>query len=219
MGVLIFTRDASPYREGNFVEGDGVVCSPACEDLTLIVHEKRPKKDECLAWLPYVSYRMVYVCDKAPDLKDHPSVIFDKTMSNRRDDYMPHIQGMLRWRDRNRAWAMAKDVPMPLMLAFLRENNRDIDLWRLLAQGFTWTPDEYQMAAVCFSHQPAGRMNWPKKKKAEEDLLPHGFRASDRYAEMIASADNKVGNDIRTKAKETMPKSAKKRKQKVVEWL
>jgi|TARA_R100000482_G_scaffold4178_1_gene1464 hypothetical protein len=114
---------------------------------------------------------------------------------------------------------MAKDVPMPLMLAFLRENNRDIDLWRLLAQGFTWTPDEYQMAAVCFSHQPAGRMNWPKKKKAEEDLLPHGFRASDRYAEMIASADNKVGNDIRTKAKETMPKSAKKRKQKVVEWL
>ena len=219
MGVLIFTRDATPYREGHFVEGEGVVCSPACEDMTLIVHEKRPKKDDCLAWLPYVSYRMVYVCDKAPDLKDHPSVIFDKSMSQRRDDYMPHIQGMLRWRDRNRAWAMAKNVPMPLMLAFLRENNKDIGLWRLLAQGFTWTPDEYQMAAVCFSHHPSGRMKWPKKKTEEEEILPYGFRASDSYAEMIASADHKVGNDIRTKAKETMPKSAKKKKQGVVEWL
>lgn len=219
MGILIFTRDATPYRVGQYVEGRGVVTSPSCEDLTVIVHEKRPKKEECLDWLPYVSYRMVFVCDKAPDLKDHPSVIFDKTMSRRKDDYMPKIQSVLRWTDRKRAWVMAHEVPVPLMLAFLRENNRDIGLWRLLAKGFTWTPHDYQMAAIIYGSKPVTHIAYPKKSKAEEDSIPHGFRGSDVYAQVIAESDHKVGNDIRTKAKETMPKSAKKKKQKVVDWL
>jgi hypothetical protein len=219
MGILIFTRDATPYRVGQFVEGDGVVCSPACEDLTLIVHEKRPKKDECLAWLPYVAYRMVFVCDKAPDLKNHPSVIFDRSMSGNKDNYMPKIQSVLRWKDRDRAWAMARKVPPPLMLAFLRENNTDISLWRLLAKGFAWTPADYQMAAIIYGTEPVSHTSYPKKKKSGDDTIPHGFRGSDRYAQIIAEYDHKVGNDIRTKAKETMPKSAKKKKQKVVDWL
>ena len=219
MGILIFTRDATPYRVGQFVEGNGVVCSPACEDLTLIVYEKRPKKDECLAWLPYVAYRMVFVCDKAPDLKNHPSVIFDRSMNANKDNYMPKIQSVLRWEDRSRAWAMARKVPVPLMLAFLRENNTDIVLWRLLAKSFAWTPADYQMAAIIYGTRPVSHIAYPKKKKGEGDTIPHGFRDSDAYAQIIAEYDHKVGNDIRTKAKETMPKTAKKKKQKVVDWL
>jgi len=219
MGILIFTRDAEPYREGHYVEGEGVVCSPSCEDLTVIVHEKRPSKEDCLAWLPYVSYRMVFVCENAPDLKDHESVIFDKSMSAKKDDYMPKIQAMLSSRDRNRAWLMASNVPIPLMLAFLRENDKNIDLWRLLATGFKWTPEYYQMSAICFGVKPVIRPKYPKKKKQENDLLIHGFRESDVYADIIATCDNKVGNEIRDKAKETMPAKAKKTKQKVIEWL
>ena len=219
MGILIFTRDATPYREGNFVEGKGVITSPSCEDLTVIVHERRPNKDECLSWLPYVSYRMVFVCETAPDLKDHESVIFDRTMKKNKDNFMPKIQSILQWENRNRAWVMGKDVPIPLMLAFLRVNDTNISLWRLLAKGFTWTPEEYQMAAVIFGTKPVHRPHYPKKKKKEDDIIPHGFRTTDVYAEVISRADNKVGNAIRTLAPETLPKGAKKKQQKVVEWL
>jgi hypothetical protein len=218
MGILIFTRDATPYREGEYVEGKEILCSPSCEDLTLIVHEKRPKKEECLAWLPYVSYRMVFVCEQAPDLKDHESVIFDKTMNRKKDNFMPKIQSVLRWKDRNRTWAMARGVPIPLMLAFLRENDRNIDLWRLLAKGFTWTPEEYQMAAICFGTTPVLRTTYPKKK-SQVETLPNGFRESDLYADIIATHDPKVGNDLRVQAKDTLPKKAKKKMQGVVDWL
>tara|TARA_R110002167_G_scaffold56925_7_gene161330 strand:+ start:488 stop:1147 length:660 start_codon:yes stop_codon:yes gene_type:complete len=219
MGVLIFTRDASLYREGHFVEGKGVVSSPSVEDLTVIVHEKRPSKEECLSWLPYVSYRMVFVCETAPSIEDHENVIFDKTMKVRKNQHITGIQAILKWQDRTRAWSIGKDIPMPLMLSFLRENDKNIDLWRLLSKGFRWTPEYYQMAAICYSCEKTVRPNYPKKKKKSNDIIPHGFRESDLYADIIATDDKLVGNHIRTVAKETLPKKAKKRKQKVIEWL
>lgn len=215
MGMLIFTRDAQAYREGDYVEGKGVVSSPS-DGLTVIVHEKRPSKEECMGWLDLISYRMVWVCDKAPDIKDD-RVIYDKTMKRKKSDYIPAIQATLRWSDRNRVWSGMTKVPVPLMLSFLKENVRDINLYRLLAKSFRWCPEEWQQAAICFATKPiSGRPAFPKKKKKEE-LQIQGFRESDLYTDMIIQ-DGKVANMIRSTCDE-LPKGMKKRKQGVVDWL
>lgn len=218
MGVIIFTRDAEPYRVGEFVEGHEVLTSPSCEGLTVIVHESRPKAQECLSWLPYISYRMVWVCDSAPEIKDNESVIYDKSMRAVKQDYMTGIQACLKWSDRNRAWAFCKDTPIPLMLSFLKANDKNIEMWRVLAKGFTWTPEWYQMAYLCFASKPNARASFPKKKQ-EEEKTPIGFRPNDKYSQIISSRDVKVGNDIRVNDISSLPKAAKKRKQKSMEWL
>lgn len=216
MGMLIFTRDVESYRQGEYVEGDSVLCSPACDNLTVIVHDKRPSKDEYVGWLDYISYRMVVVCDKAPDIDDE-RVMYDKSMKKRKSDYIPAIQATLRWQDRNRVWNTMPRVPIPLMLSFLRENVKDINLYRLLAKAFRWTPEEWQQAAVCFATKPtSGRPSFPKKRKKAESQID-GFRESDMYTDMIIQ-DGKVANMIRSTNKD-IPKGMKKRKQKVMEWV
>ncbi len=219
MRMLIFTRDAEPYREGNYVEGTGVVSSPSCDNLTVIVHERRPSKEDCLGWLDLISYRMVWVCDKAPDIKDD-RVIYDKSMRQKRTDYIPAIQATLRWSDRNRVWNSMPRVPVPLMLSFLRENNRDINLYRLLAKSFRWCSEDMQQAAICFGTQPISeRPAFPKKKKKTQDCEIEGFRETDLYTDMIIT-DGKVANMIRsTVAKEDLPNTMKKTKQEVMEWV
>lgn len=218
MGMLIFTRDAEPYREGDYVEGMGVVSSPSCDNLTVIVHERRPKKEDCLGWLDLISYRMVWVCDKAPDIKDD-RVIYDKSMKVKRTDFIPAIQATLRWSDRTRIWKSMPRVPIPLMLSFLRENVRDISLYRLLAKSFRWCPEEWQQAAICFATQPvAARPVFPRKKGKVEDCEIDGFREGDLYTDMIIR-DGKVANMIRsTVAKEDIPKTMKKSKEAVMNW-
>tara|TARA_R100001510_G_C7651988_1_gene209782 strand:- start:2772 stop:3080 length:309 start_codon:yes stop_codon:yes gene_type:complete len=102
----------------------------------------------------------------------------------------------------------------------MRENDRNIEMWRSAALGFQWVPQEMQVAALHFQCKPVRRPAFPKKaKKGDEEPLPHGFRESDVYARQIAEMDHSVGNNIRTIAPDTMPKKAKKRKQKKQEWL
>ena len=220
MGMLICTRDAEPYREGEYVEGKTVLCSPAC-DITVIVHA-RPSKEEVLGWLDYIHYRMVWVCDRPPEIEDE-RVMYDKTTKRRKADYIPAIQATLRWSDRNRVWKSMPKVPVPLMISFLRENVRDINLYRLLAKSFRWCSEDMQQAAICFGVKPiADRPAFPKRKKPDTSsdfAATVGLRDGDMYQDMIFQ-DGKVANHLRSiLAKEDLPKKMKKKKQKVMEWV
>ena len=219
MGVLIFTHDAQKYRVGDFVEGSSVLCAPSVDGLTVIVHKKKPTAKECLAWLPHIAYRMVWVCEQPPKMKKNDAVIVDGVF--KKNDYTRSIETTMRLRNRSVAFKHCATVPVPLMLAFLRENNNDIRLWRRLAQAFTNTPEVFQQAMIAFAHKPVQRMKWPKKKsKSVETELPHGIRESDLFWEEIVRSDLEVSNDLRIKSKESLPDGMKKRVQKSDEgWL
>jgi hypothetical protein len=218
MGMLIFTLDAEPYRVGEYIEGDGFFTSPSI-DATIICHIKRPDAKDCLGWLDYINYRMVIVCDKAPKIDDS-RVIYDRSLNKKGSDYIPAIQATLRWQDRNRVWNNTQRVPVPLMLSFLRENVKDIDIYRLLAKSFRWCAEDMQQAAICFGVSPVKhRPAFPKKKKKVEVCELHMFRESDKYRDMIIR-DGQVANLIRAQIpKDELPKKMKKTKEKVVSWL
>ena len=218
MGVLIFTHDAQKYRVGDFVEGAEVLCSPNVKGLTVIVHKRKPTAKECLAWLPYIAHRMVWVCEVSPKIKD--DAVIDETKSPKKD-YVKSIDATIRWNDRRKAHLECAKVPTPLMLAFLRENNNDIDLWRLLTQSFTNVPDSFQKALIAFAHKPKRRMNYPKRKNKDEEVSkPFGIRDSDIYWEDIVRIDIQAANEIRGVAKECLPKGVKETAQAENEgWL
>tara|TARA_X000001382_G_scaffold129506_1_gene121706 strand:- start:7879 stop:8535 length:657 start_codon:yes stop_codon:yes gene_type:complete len=218
MGVLIFTHDAKKYRVGDYVEGSEVVCAPNVEGLTVIVHKKNPTAKECLDWLPYISYRMVWVCAKPPKIKKNDSVIIDGRFEQ--SDYTRSIDATMRWRDRSKAKEECEKVPIPLMLSFLRENNKDIELWRTLAKSFTHVPESFQQNLIAFAHKPVRRMAWPKKKRSDETILPLGVRSSDLYWQRIIENSREAANDLRRTEKDALPKGVKKRAQKKIEdWL
>lgn len=218
MGVLIFTHDAQKYRVGEYVEGSSVLCAPNVEGLTVIVHKRKPTAKECLAWLPHIAYRMVWVCEQPPTMKKNDAVIIDGVF--KKNDHKRAIETTMRLRNRRLAFTECATVPVPLMLAFLRENNKDIRLWRRLAQAFTHTPEVFQQAMIAYAHKPVQRMAWPKKKNTDEIELPFGVRDTDLYWERIVRTDTETANDVRINAKETLPKGVKKRVQKNEDgWL
>ena len=211
MGVLIFTHDAQKYRVGDFVEGAEVKCSPNVKGLTVIVHKRRPTAKECLSWLPYIAHRMVWVCEIPPKINDD-AVIYDTKKT--KQDNIRNIDAVVRWNDRKKVYAQVTNIPMPLLLAFLRENNDDIEMWRILAQAFTNVPDSFQRALVTFRHKPVRRMNYPKgKSKNETEELPFGIRRSDKYWSEIVRTDTKVANEMRATHKDLLPKGVKKKEQ------
>lgn len=217
MGVLIFTHDAQKYREGNFVEGNHVVSDPQCTELTVIVHKKNPKAKECLDWLPYIAHRMVFVCENPPNIKNNDAVIYDGIF--KKQDYTRNIDATLRWRDRKKAFGECAKVPIPLMLAFLKENNKDISLWRTLAKAFTNVPEIFQHAMITYAHKPIRRMAYPKKKKSEENARPFGVRNNDLHWETIVRQDEGIANKLRTSNKDSLPKGVKKKQQNEDGWL
>ena len=218
MGVLIFTHDAQKYREGNYVEGSSVMTSPQVKDLTVIVHKRYPTAKECLDWLPHIAHRMVWVCLKPPKIKNNDSVIIDGVF--KKDDYTRSIDATMRWRNRQKSRDECARVPTPLMLSFLRENNKDISLWRTLAKAFTNVPDDFTKALINFKHKPVRRMAWPKKKKNEDYEFPFGIRESDAHWERIVRLNNEIANDLRRTSKASLPKGLPKRVQtKLDGWL
>ena len=157
-----------------------------------------------------------WVCETPPKIKND-SVIVDGIF--KKQDYTRNIDATLRWRDRKKANAECAKVPVPLMLSFLRENNKDIQLWRTLAKAFTHVPEDFQQALICFAHNPVRRMSWPKKKRVDEQDLPFGIRRGDIHWETIIGVCAKSANEVRTKSKESLPKGVKKTKQNEDGWL
>jgi len=218
MGVLIFTHDAEKYRTGDYVEGGEVTCDPQVEGLTVIVHKRYPTAKECLGWLPHIAYRMVWVCAKPPKIKDNDAVIIDGHFKSQ--DYTRNIDATMRWTNRRKAFAEAKNVPVPLMLAFLRRNNNDISLWRTLAKAFTNVPEDFQQAMIAFAHKPVKKMTWPKKKVDGDKEYPFGIREGDLHWERIVRINEEVANDLRITSKASLPKGLPKRQQSTLDgWL
>ena len=219
MGVLIFTHDAEKYRTGDYVEGGYVSSDPQVEGLTVIVHKRYPTAKECVAWLPHIAYRMVWVCAKPPKMKKNDSVIIDGVF--KKQDYTRNIDATMRWSNRTKSFPECANVPVPLMLSFLRENNRDIALWRTLAKSFTNVPEDFQQALINFSHKPVRRMSWPKKKKSDGVLeYPFGIRESDTHWESIVRLSKEVANDLRRTEKKLLPKGIPKREQSTLDgWI
>lgn len=222
MGVVIYTADERPYKEGNYVEMfNEMNTSPTVPNLTCILHSDKFTEKDALEWRELISHRLVIVTERKPKLteKSEDFVILDPTLDKEEDDYIRAIQCVFRVRDRDFVRRQIEDVPVPLLLSFVRANRpNDLELHRSLNEIMFLLPNEYIYALVAYSIKPTGqRVQWPKKQKKEE-LPPSPFRHNDLYWKEILENCPAVRNEVRTGGDE-LPKGMRKRKEVVTEWV
>lgn len=220
MGVVILTADERHYKTGDYIESKDIQYSPVKPDTTYIVHLNSIKEKEIERWLDVVSYRLVFVVEALPKLSERikEKIIIDKTLTESKQSFKREIDAMFRWGDRNRVKQMVDKVPIPLAIAFLRENRiDDIRLWRLLADTTFVLPEMYSKALLAYGVKPINaQTKWPKKKKKEVER-PSNFRESDIYWEQIISVSAKVRNEIREA--DEIPHTVKKTKERILDWI
>tara|TARA_R110001592_G_scaffold216729_1_gene470323 strand:+ start:399 stop:1070 length:672 start_codon:yes stop_codon:yes gene_type:complete len=221
-GIIILTTDERAYRQGAVIETGAFIHPPTREDITYIVHLRKVTEKEIKRWLDIVGYRLVIVIDKLPTLSSaiKEEIIIDKSLLVGKPNHKRQIDALFRWTDRQRVHNAFKGMPIPLAVSFLRENKKDdMHLWRLLADVQYTLPTEYAEAVMVYSIKPSRvTVKWPKKK-TKQDERPTIFRESDVYWREIINADKKVRNTVRSENIERLPKSVKKRKEKVLEWF
>tara|TARA_Y100001963_G_scaffold136230_1_gene198677 strand:- start:1001 stop:1675 length:675 start_codon:yes stop_codon:yes gene_type:complete len=224
MGVVIFTRDAARYREGNYVEDHrGLATPPTAPDTTFIVHDNKMTEKKASEWADVVPFRMVIVTEKAVNLKGNDERVFaDNTVSNRKQSYRRNVESIFRWTDRDRVHSILDGTPLPLITSFLRVNcPEDIETARRLAQVRYQLPDQYSYSVLAFSIKPrAGKVVWPSKRpasKPEGRSIPF-IRASDNYVTDLLALNPRLRNEVREKS-DSLPKGVKKTKESVGEWL
>lgn len=221
MGVIIFTKDDTRYRKGNFIDmGREMKCSPTAPDITYIYHTNRFTEKDIKFWNPLIGYRLVIV-GKVPkgNKETLESILIDETHSKSKDDFNRPIMGIFKWSNRSRVLAFIRKVPLPLIGAFLRRNRaKDIGLGRLLARSRYQLPDDYLYASIAYGTSPGGKVEWPKKKDKVYEL-PSDFRSSDKYAEYIVRGSVDVANDIRRSEPTALPDKMKKREEASVKWI
>jgi len=221
LGVVIFTADERPYKEGNYVEMfNEMNTSPSVPNLTCILHSDKFTEKDALEWHTLISHRLVIVTEKKPKLtgKSEDFVILDSTLDKEADDYIRAIQCVFRVRDRDFVFEQIQSVPVPLLASFVAANRPDdITLHRLINQTKYTLPEKYLRAIVAYGITPSGeRVKWPKKK-AKEEHPPKPFRSSDLYWREILENDASVRNEVRDEGDEV--KGLKKTKEKVVGWI
>jgi len=223
MGVVILTKDDSPYRGDDDVVMHGeMTYPPTAPGVTYILHIKAFSEKDIIRWAPLVPYRLVVVVDNVPRLTEASEgmVIEDRSLKGGPTGFKRPIEAVFKWADRRRAHRAAMSVPLPLLGSFLGVNRvDDISTARRLSQCKFMLPDEYAHAVIGYSiRESTGQIEWPKKKKAEEELSVF-FRTSDEYATDIIGMDDTVSNEVRDKTPDNLPSSLPKRKQGVTEWL
>ena len=133
--VVILTNDDAKYVKGNNIKMRGeMTYPPTSKDTTYIVYGYKPKEDEILYWNKVCPYRLVYVVNKLPKMKQSTKdeIIID--MSNTKQSYNRQIEAIFKWPDRLRVYNQIQQVPIPLILAFLKVNRpNNMKLWRLLS--------------------------------------------------------------------------------------
>ena len=218
MGVVILSADPYPYRTGSFIEANDITNAPTKRDTTYIFHIGRITEKEILRWQEVVNYRLVFVIDKLPKIsgKTKDSIIIDKSLIVRKSDFKREIGAMLNWGNREQAAKYIEKLPTPLALSFLRENRKDIGLWRLLADCAFVLPDKYAKAILSYGVEAGRGMKWPKRKTTAKER-PDGFRESDVYWEQLLECSARVRNDVRDTGK--VPKGVKKKKESILEWI
>jgi len=222
LGVVIYTADERPYKSGNYVEMfNEMNTSPSVEELTCILHTDKFTEKDALGWRELISHRLVIVTEKKPKLteKSEDFVILDPTLDKEEDDYIRAIQCVFRVRDRDFVRRQIQDVPVPLLLSFVRANRpNDLELHRSLNEIMFLLPNEYIYALVAYSIKPSGsRVQWPKKQKKQE-FPPAPFRNNDLYWREILDNCPSVRNEVRAGGDE-LPKGIRKRKEVVTEWV
>ena len=217
MGILIFTLDPTRYREGHYVEGMNIPCSPNVKDLTVITHASKPSVKEALSWLPHIAYRMVWVCAKPPSTNDE-RVIYDDTYT-KDSGFDLALISMLRLRDRKKVFDVLSGVPMPVVIPYLRKNHKDLRLWKNLINSFGEVPVEYQNAFVAYGHNPEGGWVFKPDYPQKSQKPIYGFRESDKYTEIIVRNCKENANNVRKNDIDTLPKGMKKREERGSEWL
>lgn len=221
-GIVILTADERAYKQGQVIETGGMVYPPTNQDITYIVHVRKITEKEIKRWMDVVGYRLVFVIEKLPSLTEatKEAVIIDKSLLKEQTNHKRQIDALLRWSDRQRVHRAFTGMPIPLALAFLRENKKDdMRLWRMLADVAFTLPNEYAEAVMVYGIKPSRNpVKWPKKRKAEDER-PTRFRASDKYWRKIIEADVEERNSLRTENIEDLPKTVKRRQEKVSQWL
>ncbi len=218
MGVVILSADPYPYRTGTVIESNEITNAPTKNDTTYIFHVRRVTEKEILAWQEVVNYRLVFVIDKLPKIsgKTKDSIIIDKSLIIRKSDFKREVGAMLNWGNREQTAKYIEKLPTPLALSFLRENRKDIGLWRLLADCVFVLPDEYAKAILSYGVEAGRGMKWPKRKTTAKER-PDCFRESDVYWEHLLECSANVRNDVRDTGK--VPKGVKKKKESILEWI
>ena len=221
-GIVILTADERAYKHGYVIETGGFVHPPVRPDITYIVHLRKTTEKEIKRWMNVVAYRLVVVIEKLPTLSQatKDAVIIDKSLLVGKPNHKRQIDALFRWSDRKRVHQAFEGMPIPLALSFLRENKKDdMRLWRLLADVAFTLPNEYAEAVMVYGVKPSRQqVKWPKKKpKADE--RPSRFRASDKYWRKIIEADVEERNSLRSENIDNLPKTMKKRQEKVSQWL
>tara|TARA_R100000231_G_scaffold131499_2_gene103584 strand:- start:2494 stop:3165 length:672 start_codon:yes stop_codon:yes gene_type:complete len=221
-GIVILTADERAYKQGHFIETGGFVHAPTRTDITYIVHLRKITEKEIKRWMDVVGYRLVVVVEKLPSLSEatKEAVIIDKSLLKEKTNHKRQIDALLRWSDRSRVHRAFTGMPIPLALSFLRENKKDdIRLWRMLADVAFTLPTEYAEAVMVYGIKPSrNAVKWPKKKKAGDER-PSRFRSSDKYWRKIIEVDVDERNSLRVENIEDLPKTVKKRQEKVSQWL
>jgi hypothetical protein len=221
-GILILTADERAYKNGLVIETGGIVHPPTRTDITYICHMTKITEKEIKRWLDVIGYRMVVVVEKLPTLSQETkdAIIIDKSLLVGKPNHKKQIDALFRWSDRKRVHQAFEGIPIPLALSFLRENKvDDIELWRMLADVTFTLPIEYAEAVMVYGVKPSRKqVKWPKKK-AKEDERPSIFRKSDLFWREIIEADASERNSLRDNNVQDLPKSVKKRKEKVLSWL
>ena len=218
MGVVILSADPYPYRTGEFIEANDITNAPTKNDTSYIFHVGKITEKEILRWQEVVNYRLVFVIDKLPKIspKTKDSIIIDKSLIVRKSDFKREVGAMLNWGNREQAAKYIENLPTPLALSFLRENRKDIKLWRLLADCVFVLPDKYAKAILSYGVEAGRGMKWPKRKTTAKER-PDGFRESDVYWEQLLQCSAHVRNDVRDTGK--IPKGVKKKKESILEWI
>ena len=222
MGVIILAGDDGEFRHGEFVVMYGEITTPpTAPGVTFILHTRKWSEDDTEDWIDLVAHRFVVVLPKKPTLtaRTKDRVILHESFIEATDEIGPAIGAMMRWRNRNAAWPVVQNLPVPVALSVWRNNHPDdIDTARRLAQVSFVLPEFYAHAVFTFSVNP---MKPGKRLKVvkEDDELPIGFRESDHYAVELVRLAPDVANTVRVQAPKTLPKGVKKRQTQVMEWL
>ena len=222
MGVIIFTRDPVPYREGNYIEEyRGMTTAPTAPETTFIVHDAKFTEKEATQWVDLVPYRLVIVTDKMTIRGKDERIFSDRTMSIRTQSFRRNVEAVFRWTDRDRVFKTMGVTPLPLVASFVRVNRQDdIDTARRLGLARYVLPDEYLHATLAFSiRATAGPVTWPKKRSTKENEPLPFSRTSDVYADNLVDLAPEIRNDLREKYADSLPSRLKKGKEGVTEWI
>lgn len=219
MGVIIYAGDDKDFKRGDHIVMHGEITSaPTAPDTTYILHCESFPLSTAKQWLPVVEYRLVVIPRRGcKGITEGDGILIHSSARQKKENHTSNITALLKWRDRNRVWAVFT-TPMPLAEAFHRVNRPDeINTQRIVSKARYWMDEKYARAALVFSTNPTqGQVLWPKKKEKDNEEL-HGFRESDIYASLIIQHAPEVRNELRTI--DRAPSTVKKTKEAVVEWL